>query len=313
MEVLESGWENVAGLPALGSHIRLPTIMIGTDDGGGVRIKGTLQQRQLARTLRRLREEAGLSLEEAAPKLDWSTSKLGRIETAQQGIDVHGVRSMLDLYNVGGAQWTEILDLVREARKKGEWHTHRPGGQGYLSLEMDATLVHDYQLAYVPGLLQTENYMRALFQNSLRHLTDAEIDRDVQARLFRQGRLTREPALELVAIVDESALLRPVGGVETMRAQLRHLVATSDLPSVCLQVIPTSLGAHLGMNGSFVVLGYGDPDEPEIAYVEHTPIAMHLSKQTEVQACKQVFGRLRSEALGPRDSVTLIEGLVAEL
>ena len=127
--------------------------MIGTDDGGEMRIRGTLQQRQLARALRRLREAAGLSLDEAAPKLDWSTSKLGRIETAQQGVDVHGVRSMLDLYNVGGAQWTEILELTREARKKGEWHAFGIRNQGYLRLELDATVVHNYQLAYVPGLL----------------------------------------------------------------------------------------------------------------------------------------------------------------
>lgn len=164
--------------------------MIGTGDGGGVRIKGTLQQRQLARALRRLREEAGLTLEEAAPKLDWSTSKLGRIETAQQGVDVHGVRSMLDLYNVGGAQWTEIIDMVREARKRNEWHAYGISDQGYLRLEMDAAVVHEYQLAYVPGLLQTENYMRILFRNSRRRPTDAEIDQDVQARLFRQRRLT---------------------------------------------------------------------------------------------------------------------------
>ena len=122
-----------------------------------MRIKGTLQQRQLARTLRRLREETGLSLEEAAPKLDWSTSKLSRIETAQQGVDVHGVRSMLDLYNVGGAQWAEIIDLVRETRKRTEWHAYSIGGQGYPKLEMDAIVVHNYQLAYVPGLLQTED------------------------------------------------------------------------------------------------------------------------------------------------------------
>ncbi|MGH3996878.1 MAG: helix-turn-helix domain-containing protein, partial [Pseudonocardiaceae bacterium] len=246
--------------------------MIGADSyvlGGGVRIKGTLQQRQLARTLRRLREEAGLSLEEAAPQLDWSTSKLGRIETAQQGVDVHGVRSMLDLYNVGGAQWTEIIDMTREARKKSEWQAYGFSGQGYVGLEMDAAVVHEYQLAYVPGLLQTEDYMRALFRNSRRRPTDTEIDRDVEARLFRQRRLVKEPVLELVAIVDESALHRPVVGVEAMRAQLRHLLAASDLPSVCLQVLPTSLGAHAGLDGSFIVLGFGDPDEPAIAYVEH--------------------------------------------
>src|ERR671916_877426 len=104
----------------------------------GVRRNGTLPQRQLARALRRLREEAGLSLEEAAPRLDWSTSKLGRIETAQQGVDVHGVRSMLDLYNVGGAQWTEILELTREAKQKGWWHAYGLKLAGYPALEADA-------------------------------------------------------------------------------------------------------------------------------------------------------------------------------
>ena len=278
-----------------------------------MRINGTLQQRQLARTLRRLREEAGLSLEEAAPRLDWSTSKLGRIETAQQGVDVHGVRSMLDLYNVGGAQWTEIIELTREARKKGEWHAYGISGQGYLRLEMDAAVVHNYQLAYVPGLLQTEDYMRALFRNSPRHPTDAEISRDVQARLFRQRRLTEQPALELVAIVDESVLHRPVGGVEIMRAQLRYVVAQAALPSVSLQVLPFSLGMHSGMDGSFTVLGYDEPDEPEIAYVEHTASALHLDKEAEVRACKLVFDRLRSEALSPHDSVALVERLAADL
>ncbi len=287
--------------------------MIDTDDGGGVRIKGTLRQRQLARTLRRLREEAGLSLEEAAPKLDWSTSKLGRIETAQQGVDVHGVRSMLDLYNVGGAEWTEILDLVREARKKNEWHAYGRSGQGYLGLETDAVVVHNYQLAHVPGLLQTEHYMRTLFRNSRRRPTDAEIERDVQARLLRQRRLTEEPVLELVAIVDESALRRPVGGEEVMRAQLQQLMARATLPSVCLQVLPVSLGVHSGMDGSFTVLGFGDPDEPEIAYIEHTVNALHLHKETEVNVCKLVFDRLRAEALSPRDSAALVQRLAADL
>ncbi len=278
-----------------------------------MRIKGTLRQRQLARALRRLREDAGLSLEEAAPKLDWSTSKLSRIETAHQGVDVHGVRSMLDLYNAGGPQWTEIIDLTREARKKNEWHAHRPGGQGYLGLEADAAVVHNYQLAYVPGLLQTEDYMRTLFRQSWRHHADVEIDWEVRQRLLRQRRLTKQPALELVAIVDEAALHRPVGDVEVMQAQLHHVVAQAALPSVCFQVLPFSIGMHSGMDGSFTVLGYGDPDEPEIAYVEHTAIALHLDKEAEVHAFRLAFDRLRSEALSPRDSIALVERLAADL
>ncbi|MGH3914994.1 MAG: helix-turn-helix domain-containing protein [Pseudonocardiaceae bacterium] len=274
---------------------------------------GTLPQRQLGRQLRRLREEAGLTLEETAPKLDWSTSKLNRIETGQQGVDVHGVRSMLDLYDIGGTQWTEIIELTRQARKKDPWHAYGKGGQGYLKLEMDAAVVHEYQLAYVPGLLQTEDYMWTLFHASRHRRTDAEINRDVEARLFRQQRLTEQPALELVAIVDESALRRPVGGPEVMRTQLRHMVARAALPSVCLQVLPVSLGVHSGMNGSFTVLGYADPEEPEIAYVEHTVNALHLTKEVDVNAYKLVFDRLRSEALSPPDSVALVQRLAADL
>lgn len=263
--------------------------MIGTDDGGGVRIKGTLQQWQLARTLRRLREEAGLSLEEAAPKLDWSTSKLGRIETAQQGVDVHGVRSMLDLYNVGGAQWTEIIDLVREAKQKGWWHAYGLSNAGYPALEADAAVVYDYQLGYVPGLLQTADYARAVFRGTPPPRSEAEIDRIVGVRLFRQHRLTEDPPLELVVIVDETVLHRPVGGVGVMRHQLQHLATQAALPSVCFQVLPVSVGVHQGMNGSFTVLGFADQDEPAIAYMENAVSVTHVHKEADVSGYKVVF------------------------
>ncbi|MGH3840230.1 MAG: helix-turn-helix domain-containing protein [Pseudonocardiaceae bacterium] len=287
--------------------------MIDTDDGGGVVIKGTLQQRQLARTLRRLREEAGLSLEEAAPKLDWSTSKLGRIETAHQGVDVHGVRSMLDLYNVGGAQWAEIVDLVRQSKQKGWWHAHGLKIAGYVALEADAATAHVYQLAYVPGLLQTAAYARTVFRGFQPRRTEAELDHHVEVRLFRQRRLTEEPTLELAAIVDETALRRPVGGVEVMRDQLRHLLRQAALPSVCFQVMPISVGVHQGLNGSFTVLGFAEPDEPEIAYTENAVSATHVHKEAEVRRYRLVFDQLRSEALSPRDSVSLVERLAADL
>ena len=152
-----------------------------------------------------------------------------------------------------------------------------------------------------------------LFRNSRRGLSDAEVDQGVKARLFRQRRLTTEPALELVGIVDESVLRRAVGGVEVMRAQLQHILERAALPSVCLQVLPFSLGAHAGMSGSFIVLGFDDPDEPEIAYFEHTAKRLHLDKEGDVQACKLVFDQLRFEALSPHDSAAFVERLVADL
>ncbi len=137
--------------------------------------------------------------------------------------------------------------------------------------------------------------------------------RDVQVRLFRQRRLTEEPALELVAIVDESALRRPVGGAEVMRDQLQHLVTQANLPAVCFQVLPVSLAVHAGMDGSFTVLAFDDGDEPEVAYVEHIVNALHLEKDSDVRACKLVFDQLRSEALSPHDSAALVQRLVDEL
>jgi hypothetical protein len=228
-------------------------------------------------------------------------------------VDVHGVRSMLDLYGVGGAQWTEIIDMVREAKQKGWWHPYGLSNAGYVALETDAAIVYEYQLGHVPGLLQTADYARAVFRGTPPTRSEAEIDRIAQVRLFRQRRLTEEPPLELVAIVDETVLHRPIGGVEVMRDQLWHLVSQAALSSVCFQVLPVSVGVHQGMAGSFTVLGFAEPDEPVVAYTETAVSATHVHKEAEVRAYKLVFDQLRSEALNPGDSAVLVERLAAEL
>jgi transcriptional regulator with XRE-family HTH domain len=274
---------------------------------------GTLRQRRLGRELRRLREDAGLSLEEVAPQLDWSASKLSRIETGSQGVDVHGVRSMLDLYDVGGDRWTEIIDLTREARQKGWWHTYGLNNAGYVALEADATAVCTYQLALVPGLLQTAEYAQAVFRGSPPLRTDAELDRVVQVRLRRQHRLVENPPLELVALVDETVLRRPIGEGQVMREQLRHLVRQAALPSVCFQVVLASVGAHEGLNGSFSVLEFAESDEPGIVYLENAVNAAHVHKEAEVRGYRLAFDRLRSKALSSSDSMALVERLVDDL
>lgn len=156
--------------------------------------------------------------------------------------------------------------MVREATQKGWWHTWGLSNAGFLGLETDAAVVHDYQLSYVPGLLQPADYVRALFRGSPPPRTEAEIDRIVQVRLFRQHRLTEDPPLKLVTVVDETVLRRPIGGAEVMRDQLRHLMRQTALPSVCFQVLPVSVGVHQGMNGSFPALGFTEPNEPAVAY-----------------------------------------------
>jgi transcriptional regulator with XRE-family HTH domain len=274
----------------------------------GARYGSTVPRRQLARRLRLLREEAGLTLEEAAPALDWSTSKLSRIENAQQRVDTHGVRSMLDLYGVGGEQWGELIDLTRMAWQQGWWRAYGRGdGAGYVPLESAATLVRDFTVCYVPGLLQTADYARAIFEASLVRRTSEQLENNIAVRMIRQQRLTSlDDPLELVAIIDESVLLRPVGGRSVMAAQLDRLIEASALDTVTLQVLPMSVGAHPAMESVLTILSFGELNEPDVAYVEHPMGPVHLHREREVARATLVFDRLRSDALSPADSVALI-------
>jgi transcriptional regulator with XRE-family HTH domain len=272
----------------------------------------TLKRRQLGRLLRRFREDIGMTLDQAAPRLEWSPSKLSRIEKGQQSVDVHGVRSMLDLYDIGD-RWAEVLDLAREARKKGWWLAYGIIDQGYLGLETDAGLVRDFQTMYVPGLMQTEAYARAVFRTARLRRTEAELDKQVAARMVRQGRLTAENPLELAVIVDECVLLRPVGGPEIMRAQLRHMVGLAGLPNLSFQVLPLSGEAHICMDGAFTLLSFPHPEDADVAYGEYPVGAVHVEKKADVDACRLVFDQLRSQALNPSESAALVERMAKQL
>jgi hypothetical protein len=255
-----------------------------------------------------------MTLEEAAPALDFSPSKLSRIENAQQGVDVHAVRSMLDLYDVGGDRWTELVALAREAAQRGWWRAYGLDDRGYVPLEAAATRVHDFTVTYVPGLLQTADYAGAHFMGAARQRSAEALERAIAVRMIRQERLTdTEEPLELIAVVDETVLRRPVGGADVMRAQLRHLVVASALPTVTFQVLPMAVGAHPGLDGAFTVLSFNALDEPDVAYVEHPMGAVHIEKDQDVATARLVFDRVRSAALSPADSVALVERVAAEM
>ncbi|WP_214404626.1 DUF397 domain-containing protein [Pseudonocardia lacus] len=260
-----------------------------------------MRRRQLARLLRLLRERAGLTLEAAAPRLEWSASKLSRIETAQQAVDVHGVKSMLDLYQVGCDEWEDILDLTREARQKGWWRAYGLGDDSYVGFENEASAVFDFTLAYVPGLLQTAEYARALLKFGALRRTRAQLAGAVAVRTIRQQRLTSaDHPLELVAVIDENALHRAVGGPRIHRAQLHHLVAAAELDAVTVQVLPSTLTGHAALASPFTILRFDGLDEPDLAYVEHSLGSTLVEKEPEVRAARLRFDRLRSEALFPR-------------
>lgn len=266
-----------------------------------------IRRRALGRRLRELREAAGLTLEAAAPRLDWSTSTLSRIETGQQAPHPHGVRSMLDLYDSGGPVWTELVAMAREVRQKGWWRAHGIGDDSYVAFENEASSVLDYTVDYVPGLLQVPDYSRALLAASIARRTRESVDSAVAVRAIRQRRLTSaEDPLTVTAIVDESVLHRPIGGPAVLAAQRAHLVAMADLPSVTLQVLPLDVGARATAGSGFTVLTFGDLGEPDLAYVEHALGAALLEKAEDVASAKLKFDRLRSDALSPAGSLALL-------
>jgi transcriptional regulator with XRE-family HTH domain len=279
-----------------------------------VRNGSLIRRRQLARILRELRLKAGMTIEAAAPLLDFSPSKLSRIENAHQGVDVHAVRSMMDIFGVGGDRWAELLDLTREANAKGWWRAYGLDDQGYVPLEAEASAVRDYTALHVPGLLQTAAYAREVFLSAQVRRSEETLQRIVAVRMIRQERLTSsEHPLELQAVIEEAVLHRPLGGVAAMRAQLAHLREAAALDSVTIQVLPTSVGAHPGIDGAFTVLTFDGLGEPDMAYVEHPLGAVHIEKEQDVARANMLFGHLRSLALSPAASVALVERVAAEL
>jgi transcriptional regulator with XRE-family HTH domain len=242
----------------------------GRGNGGG----SVVHRRILGRRLRLLREHAGLTLEEAAPQLDWSTSTLSRIENGQQAPHVHGVRSMMDLYGLAGEKWDELLQLTREVRQKGWWRAYGLGDDAYVGFETEANRVQEFALSFFPGLLQVSGYSRALFTTAAVHRSPAELAAAVEVRGIRQQRLTStDSPLELTAIVDESVLHRPIGGPAVLREQLRHVIAAADLPAVTLQVLPAAIGAHAAIASPLTILSFEHIGEPRTSPTSSTPSA----------------------------------------
>lgn len=275
------------------------------------RTSPTFRRRRLARRLKEMRESAGLTLEEAAPKLDKKRSALSRIEKGETRADVHLVRSMMDIYDIRD---DKLLDLARDAAQQGWWRKYGLTDHGYVDIETEAVRVREFQLITIPGLLQTEAYMRAHFNAWHQPWRPAKLDNAVAVRLIRQERLTSEEhPLHQHFIIDEAALRRPAGDQKTMRAQLWHIIAMCELPTVQVQLIPLNAGSHTAMDGAFNVLTFPEPGDPELLYLEYPTGAIHIERVEEVEQAKLVFEHLSATALSPNESVALIEEVRAEL
>jgi transcriptional regulator with XRE-family HTH domain len=271
----------------------------------------TLRARRLALELLRRREAAGLTREEAARQLEWSTSTIFRIETGRSRPQPGNVRVLLELYGVSGPERDGLIRLAREARQPGWWHSFRdvlPNPyEVFIGLEAGAASIRNFEPVVVPGLLQTEEYARQMSRGGPRELDREDIERRVQVRMERQRILTREDRPRLWAVIDEAVIRRVVGGPDVMREQLRYLIECAEQGKTTLQVVPFSAGAHAGTTGPFIILDFPEPTDPSVVYVETLAGDLYLEERSDVDRYTLAFDRLLAAALHPDDSVRLVQ------
>lgn len=273
--------------------------------------KPPLRRRRLGRRLRALRESADLTLDEAASSLDMSRSALFRAEAGETRVNVHLARSMMDLYD---CYQEDLLQSVRAALKPSWFTTYGVQDMGYTDAETEASRVLDYPGMQLPGLLHTEDYIRAQFSHAHRRRSATQMDNQVAVRNIRQQRLTSDDnPLDLIAIIDEAALTREIGGPGVLRGQLDHLIMMAELPSVTIHVLPQRRCSPNALDGSFTLLSFPDPDELDLLYHEYVTGALHIEDEEEVRTARLRFDSLRGEALNSADSVALIEQRANEL
>jgi transcriptional regulator with XRE-family HTH domain len=277
----------------------------------------TIRRRRLALELRRLRETAGLTCEQVAEHLECSASKISRVETGRVSVSPRDVRDMLDLYDVPSEQRESLVQLARDSRQKGWWHaysdTMMPQFATYLGLESAASEIRIYEVNLIPGLLQTEDYARAVIRAGMMNSPSEDVERSVALRMARQPAVTRDDPPKVWAVMDEAALRRRVGGASLMRMQLEHLLTQAQLPNVAVQVIPFTGGAHPAMGRPFVILVFPDRVDTDVVYLEDLTSSLYLEDVAEVDRYNVFFNHLRATALSFDDSSALIASVLKEM
>jgi transcriptional regulator with XRE-family HTH domain len=266
--------------------------------------------------LRRLRTDAQLSREDVEDRTGVNEGTLYRIETARSRPQKRTLLSLLDLYDVSGPLRADLLDIAKTADNLGwlrPYHAELPEEYAaYISFEAEAKALRNYQSLFIPGLLQTEDYARAVIRGALPTDTLTTVEQRIQARIERQKLLDGESPVELWTILDEAAIRRLTGGPRIMREQLAYLIETAALPNVTLQVLPYEAGAHPGMPGSFVYMEFADPHDPDLVYVDTQAGDLFLESDSELKIYASMFNHLRAMALSPPRTTTMISSRIKE-
>ena len=273
----------------------------------------TLRRRRLGAELKKCREAARLTQEAVSREFEWHAAKVTRIETARVAVTARDVKDLLTLYGVVDEEYREaLMALARQSREKTWWADYRdlmrPGD--FVGLEAGAASMRTWEPLVVPGLLQTEEYIRALMRSGRPADPDKDIDRRISLRLARQARLTVDHPLEFAAIIDQSVLLREIGGREVMAGQLKQLIDVAQLPNVTVQILPLDAGAHPFLGGPAALLEFREVTHLDVVYVEGLAGDYYEEQPNEVARYRQDFERLSARALDDRMSIKLIEGLL---
>jgi transcriptional regulator with XRE-family HTH domain len=283
----------------------------------GKRQTPTVRLRRLAAELRTLRTASGLTRDAVVERTGINVATLYRIEHARVRPQTRTLRTLLDLYGADEQQQADLIALLRDARQRGWLHAYQSElpeqYTTYIGFEGEARSVWNYESLFVPGLLQTEDYARAVIRAGLPSASRADIEPRVEVRMQRQDVLRNDNPLELWGIVDEAALRRQVGGRAIMHAQLSHLLEASELPNITFQVIPFDVGAHAGMPGSFVFMQFTEATIPDVIYLDSMAGDLFLEAEADVRRYRLAFEHLRAVAVSPDASRALVTALVAEI
>lgn len=266
----------------------------------------TVRRMVLGAQLRRMRETAGITRAEAAYLIRSSDSKISRLELGRVSFKVRDVNDLLTMYGMHDEDARrKFLEMVEQSNNPGWWHSYTdliPNWfQDFVGLEESASRIQSYELLYVPGLLQTEDYARAVATGGRHWAVNEDTERRVRLRVSRQKILARPEAPKLWAVIDESVLRRPIGGREVMRRQIDRLLEYIELPHISLQILPFS-ASGLSAEGSFTLLRFAQPELPNIIYLEHLSGALYLERLDEIELYSRMFDQLMVDAETPRNT-----------
>ena len=278
----------------------------------------TVLRMLLGSQLRRLREAKGVTRDDAGYTIRASGSKISRMELGRVSFKERDVEDLLDLYGVDDEEAQALIALAKQANSPGWWHKYGDvlpdWFQVYVGLEEAAALIRLYEVQFVPGLLQTADYARAVIKLGLPSASAEEVERRVGLRTGRQEVLTKESGgPRLWAVVDEAALRRPIGGGEVMRAQLVRLIEAAREPNITLQVVPFRSGGHAAEAGAFTIMRFPEVDLPDVVYLEHLTSALYLDKREDVERYTEVMERLSVEGESPERTIDILSGMLEEV